>query len=132
MQWPGTAKVMFSCSQGKYNESIQAFDKAIELDPKHAYPWYNKGNALNNLGKYNEAVLAYNKAIEINPQYADAWNNKGDALYNLGKYNETIKALDRAIQLDPKYTPAWIGKGATLVAWENTMKPSKLTIKLLS
>ena len=31
---------------GKYNEAIQAFDKAIELDPDYAKAWCSKGTAL--------------------------------------------------------------------------------------
>jgi tetratricopeptide (TPR) repeat protein len=35
--------------QGKYNESIQASEKAIELDPTIADAWSNKAGALGNL-----------------------------------------------------------------------------------
>jgi tetratricopeptide (TPR) repeat protein len=100
--------------QGKYEEAIQAYDIAIELDPKYAEAWYNKGNALRNQGRYNEAIQAYNTTIEINSRHAGAWNNKGLALKNQGKYEEAIQAYDIAIQLDPKYTGAWNNKGNAL------------------
>ena len=32
--------------QNKYDEAIKAFDKAIELNPKHAIAWNSKGNTL--------------------------------------------------------------------------------------
>ena len=31
---------------GSYNESIKAYEKAIELDPKAAEAWIGKGNML--------------------------------------------------------------------------------------
>ena len=34
---------------GRSEEAIQAFDKAIEIDPQFAMAWNNKGDALNSL-----------------------------------------------------------------------------------
>ncbi|MDD1753963.1 MAG: tetratricopeptide repeat protein [Methanotrichaceae archaeon] len=43
-------------AQGKYDEAMQACDKAIELDPNSAdEAWNNKGIALARQGKYVEA-----------------------------------------------------------------------------
>ncbi|HON37088.1 MAG TPA: tetratricopeptide repeat protein, partial [Methanothrix sp.] len=52
-------------SQGKYDEAIQAYDKAIEIDPQYTEAWSNKGVTLAEQGKYDEAIQAYDKAIEI-------------------------------------------------------------------
>ena len=81
---------------GEYNKSIQACDKAIEIDPKHVKAWLNKGNALNALGKYDEAIQAYDKAIEIDPNDANAWNNKGVALKSLGRNTDAETAFAKA------------------------------------
>jgi tetratricopeptide (TPR) repeat protein len=101
-------------NQGKYDEAIQACEKAIELDPKYAMPWNNKGAALMEKGRYDDAVKAYDKAIEIDPEYKWAWANKGLALADLRKYNESIEAYDKAIELDSKYVNAWYNKGLAL------------------
>ncbi len=47
---------------------MEAFDKAIEINPQDPDAWNNKGFALSYLNKSYEARKAYNKAIEINPQ----------------------------------------------------------------
>lgn len=39
------------CVQHKYGEAIQAYDKAVELDPKFAPAWIGKGNTLCFQGK---------------------------------------------------------------------------------
>jgi tetratricopeptide (TPR) repeat protein len=44
--------------QGKYDEAIQAFDKAIELNPDDPNTWFNKGIALLKQSKYDEAIKA--------------------------------------------------------------------------
>jgi tetratricopeptide (TPR) repeat protein len=52
-------------SLGKINESIQAFDKAIEINPLCVDAWNNKGVALSALKRYNESIQAFDKAIEL-------------------------------------------------------------------
>jgi tetratricopeptide (TPR) repeat protein len=51
---------------GKYQEAIECYDKALEIDAKDAYAWNNKGLALGSLGKYEEALSCYDKALMIN------------------------------------------------------------------
>lgn len=83
-------------NMGKYEEAIQAFDKAVERNPKIAAAWNNKGEALNNLSKYNEAIKVFDKAIEINPQYAMALYNKGISLRAMHRNVEAEAAFAKA------------------------------------
>ena len=76
--WNNKGGALFE--SGQFNESIAAYDKAIEINPQYADPWYNKGNALSFMGRYQDAIEAYNKSLEINSLDADVWNNKGIAL----------------------------------------------------
>ena len=64
----------------KYNESIRAYNKAIELDPSLIWAWNNKGLAFNSQNKYDEA----------NAAFAEASYNKGISRYSLGKYDKAI------------------------------------------
>lgn len=77
-------------NQGKYEEAIELYDKAIDIDSGFSKAWLSKGLALQNLGKKEEAIICYNKCIEINPRNSWPWNNKGSALIDLGKYDEAI------------------------------------------
>ena len=93
---------------------IEYYSKCLELDPKNANAWYNKGNALRELGRYEEALRCYDKALEIDLKDASAWNNKGIALHNLGRHEEALRCFDKALEIDPKYAVAWYNKGAAL------------------
>jgi len=44
---------------GRYNESIEALDRAISINPQLAEARFNKGMALYYQGKYEEAVSAW-------------------------------------------------------------------------
>lgn len=83
-------------AQGKYEEAIEAFNKAIELKPLYETAWAGKGMTLGSQGKYDEAIVDLNKAIEINPRYAEAWASKALALQLLGKTEEADEAFAKA------------------------------------
>jgi tetratricopeptide (TPR) repeat protein len=121
--WSGKGTAL--AKLGRYNESFEAFDKAIELNPQTvAFVWLSKGEALNESKRYDEAVKAYDKVIDLSPESATipsalACCSKGDALLAWGKYDEAVKAYDKAIEqypLDAMGAQAWYKKGLALKA----------------
>jgi tetratricopeptide (TPR) repeat protein len=110
--WSGMAKSLSDA--GRYEEALQAYEKAIELNPKDAHGWPNwsgKAYALYVLGRYNESIEACDTAIEMLPEHPDIWVLKGDSLYNLGRHEEALEAYDKALEFNPKEGAAWMGKG---------------------
>jgi tetratricopeptide (TPR) repeat protein len=101
-------------AQGKFEEAIQAYDRAIDLDHMDPDALINKGVALYHLRKYDEAVEAYDKAINIDSEKGDAWYNKGLSLVELGREAEAEEALNKAIEINPQDEGAWISKGLAL------------------
>ncbi|WP_309714361.1 tetratricopeptide repeat protein [Armatimonas sp.] len=100
----------------RHEESEQAYQKAIELDPKFALPWNNLGVLFqNHLGRFDESEQAYRKAIELNSKYALHWDNLGNLLQDhLGRYGESEQAYRKAIEIDPKYALHWDNLGNLL------------------
>jgi Tfp pilus assembly protein PilF len=85
---------------GKYEESITAFEKAIELDPPNAADsWGYIGRAYSKMNNSEESVRAYEKALELNPN--DYYNLifMAYGLEDLQKYEEAIAAREKAIAL---------------------------------
>lgn len=114
---------------GRYNESIQAYNDALDVAPSElqeirASPLMSKGYALMATGRYERALEVYENisALNLTEESAgfylpDAWRGRGNALSSLGKYNESIQAFDRAIELNSEKAPyAWTGKGDALLA----------------
>jgi len=100
--------------QGRYEEAIKSYDKAIELNPQFAESWSAKGNALIKLDRNSEANQAFDQAIRINGQLYDAWYGKGYSLDHLRDYEGSLKCFDRAIEIKPDYLDALIAKGHVL------------------
>ena len=57
--------------QGKLEEAIEAYNKALAIKPDYAEAYNNMGIALKEQGKLEEAIEAYNKALAIKPDYAE-------------------------------------------------------------
>ncbi|MBI5187448.1 MAG: tetratricopeptide repeat protein [Nitrospinae bacterium] len=95
----------------KYTDAVDACTRAIELDPKDASAYNNRGNAYSDLKRYDEAIRDYGKAIELDPKYASAYNNRGSVYSNLTEYYKAIRDYDKAIELDPKYASVYNNRG---------------------
>ena len=98
----------------EYDESIDKWKKALELNPKYFFAYNNLGNAFLNLKKYDEAITCFNKAIEIKPNFFDAHNNKGNALSRLNKYDDALLSYDKAIEIKPDSINGYIFKAHIL------------------
>jgi len=51
----------------KYQEAIENFNKAIELDPNSVAFYFARGDVYEILKKYEEAINDYDKAIKLEP-----------------------------------------------------------------
>ncbi len=117
---------------GRKDESIEAYDKAVELDSKNADAWLGKGVFLlnqafitNNISLNLEGEKAVDKALEINPQDPWAWANKGSALLGQKRYDEAIKAYDKALEIDPRNPQALDGKAMALETMGRHEEPGR-------
>jgi tetratricopeptide (TPR) repeat protein len=55
-------------------ESLDAFDRALQIDPNDAYAWEGKARALTSLGagREREVLEACDRALAINPNLPNA------------------------------------------------------------
>jgi len=100
----------------RYEDALEAYEKAIEIKPDYLSALNNKGTALRNLGKNEDALEAYEKAIDIKPDFFNAWINKGNTLDNLERYEDALEAFEKATKIKPNDYSAWINKGNTLIS----------------
>lgn len=86
----------------KYDEAIDKFKKAIEINPQHAIAYYNWGLALNDLGMFDKAIEPFKKAIEIDPQNANILYYLGIAYSTIGQKDEAVKIFRHVLELKPE------------------------------
>jgi len=93
--------------QEDYNDSLQAYDRALELDPNDYEAWNNRGIDLGIMGRYDEAIASLEQAVALNDTYAEAWYNLGVIYEFKGYYYTAVQAYKKATQINPEYQKAW-------------------------
>ncbi|MEI6064398.1 MAG: tetratricopeptide repeat-containing serine protease family protein, partial [Pseudanabaena sp. ELA748] len=73
-------------AQGKPNEAIASFDKAIEIDPEMASAWSNRAFVQIAIQDFTSAESSIDRALVIDPNFAPAWGNRGLLLFNKKLY----------------------------------------------
>ncbi len=101
-------------SQGRLEEALVAYDRALALDPLSSLAWYGKGNLLLDLERHEEAIAAYDHALTSDPMLALAWYGKAVTFEALGLAYDALDACDHALGINARLTPAWAGKGDIL------------------
>ncbi len=95
-------------NQEKFNDSLQAYNRALELDPNDFEAWNNKGIDEGLLGGYDAALQSFGNAVALNESYAEAWYNMG-VIYDFKKsFYTAVQAYKKATQLNPAYQKALV------------------------
>jgi CHAT domain-containing protein/tetratricopeptide (TPR) repeat protein len=98
----------------QYEEALNSYDKAIELEPIDHYIWHNRGGVLTMLGRHDEAIASYDKALEYKPDYHYAWQDRGVALRSLKREEESLASYDKALEIQPNEATTWSHRGHAL------------------
>lgn len=100
--------------QGRMDEAIVAYGRAVRSKPDHSEAHNNLGAALQARGRMEEAIAAYREAVHRQPDYATAWSNLGSALQGQGKLDDAVAAYREALRLKPGYGMAHYNLGNAL------------------
>ncbi len=86
-----------------YTRAIEAFEKAIQIDPKMDLAFFFLGNAWAVSDELDKAVVNYRKALALNPMNAGYCLALGKILSQLGPDHdaEAIRWLRKALKLKP-------------------------------
>lgn len=88
--------------EGKYNEALLQYNRAICFDPKNEIFYCNRAAAYIRLNYNENAVTDCKTALLYKPTYGKAYGRLGIAYSNLKKYSESQQAYEKAIELDPE------------------------------
>lgn len=91
--------------QGKFDEAIAEFNKAIEINPNDAQAYNNRGEAYFHKGNYDQAISDSNKAIELDPNSDQAYANRALAYHSKGEYDMAWEDVHKVESLGAKVDP---------------------------
>jgi PAS domain S-box-containing protein len=108
--------LFLSFREGKYQEAIPSFTRAIEMDPAFAYAWHDRGVCLRELGKDEEALKDFTKAAELLPNDEELLYSRADLLKKMGilrgqknAIDSAVREFNRVLEINPNHAKAWNG-----------------------
>ena len=97
---------------GDKQAAINAYDKALLIDPNLTSAFTNRGTAKAELGDYKGALQDFNKALNIYPNFAQAFYNRGLLKGKaLKKPKEAILDFNKALKINPTFARAYNARG---------------------
>ena len=82
------------------SESLTAFQRSIQLNPKDPESFNNLGATLEALGRLPDAEVSYRQAIALKPDYAEAYFNLAVTLQKMGKLEKAETNYRKTISLN--------------------------------
>ncbi|MCK4739694.1 MAG: tetratricopeptide repeat protein [Deltaproteobacteria bacterium] len=96
---------------GFWKDSMTLWNRTVELEPKAAVAYNNRGIIYERDNQYKLAFKDYKAALEIKPNYSNAHNNIGNMYSKKQKYSLALEHLSKAILIDSKYANAYNNRG---------------------
>jgi len=100
----------------KYEEAIEAYEKAIQLPPFFRMPWNNLGNLYVKLFMFDKAIEAYQKALEANNSDPISLCGLGECYLKLNQIDNAIEAFEASTDTEPNLATSWDGLGKAYTA----------------
>jgi adenylate cyclase len=96
---------------GRYEEAVQAIEKAIRLNPFPPNTYFRQAcGAYNRVGRYEEAIVAGKKAVTLSPNDWLAHTFLTAAYSLAGQEEEARIEAKEVLKLNPKFSLAQIRK----------------------
>jgi tetratricopeptide (TPR) repeat protein len=101
------------CDVGRYEESVSAYKKALQLAPDSIMANWGLALTYTYAGRPEEAIPLYQKTIQLSPLTFFFYADFGGALRDAGRLEEAVSAFKKAIQLAPDEIVNHIGLAST-------------------
>jgi tetratricopeptide (TPR) repeat protein len=98
-----------------YGLAISCFSEAIELDPRNAQAYLNRGGAYAYQRKFDDAIADFTRAIRLDPRYLKAYISRSFVHNEKGQHKRAIADCNEALWLYPDCAEAFHNRG---VAYE--------------
>jgi len=101
-------------SQGRVEEALEAFGRAVDVRSDYVQGYLNLGHLLMKLGRFSDAAPPLKRALDLNPGSFDALNALGTVSLELDDTRSAIALYQRALDLNPASIEALNNLGVAL------------------
>lgn len=89
----------------KYNEALNHYDQAVQINPTCYQAWCNRGNMLMNFNNFEKALESYTKACELNPRDFNTLYSRANCYLALERVQEACKDFRNFLMVAPQNHP---------------------------
>lgn len=82
----------------KLGEAIEAFTRAVEMEPNYAEAYMKRGLAYYRSGRYTAAIADYTRTLDLKRYRADAYASRGDVYRTLGNTEQAVADYTSALK----------------------------------
>jgi serine/threonine protein kinase/tetratricopeptide (TPR) repeat protein len=97
---------------GKYEDAIDQFQRAAQLEPTNEDALIGLGGAYESLGKRQDAENTYQKIVQLRPSYWRGYNLLGGFYLRQAQYDEAAKMFQKVIERTPESFRGYANMGA--------------------
>ena len=90
-------------SRHMYNEAIENFYKALELDPNWGYVLNILAYTHSDIGNYAQAIKYFQKYIDVSPGDANPIDSMAELYFRMGRFDEAILKYQEALKTKPGF-----------------------------
>jgi tetratricopeptide (TPR) repeat protein len=123
--WPTLSRTMMQAvtetnlatalyENGRVDEALEHYRRAIELQPDYAPAFNNMGVSLVQKGRLDDGVIAYERAIALRPDYPEAHYNLADARLKQNRPDAAATQLQVVLKSLPESVEAHNNLGIAL------------------
>lgn len=113
---PPTLAGSFYASVGRDVEALEAFQEALDREPRGLAHALNIGRLAGELGQPDVAGAAYERAVEIDPTTPAVLLEVAQFRINHGNAQGALALVERAAETDPTQAATWVALGTTRAA----------------
>jgi stress-induced-phosphoprotein 1 len=88
-------------AEKRYQEAIDHFTRAIELDSSDHVFFSNRSASYASLSQYDKALEDANRCVDLKPDWVRGYTRKGLAEFYLNKYEEAIETYEKGLKIEP-------------------------------
>lgn len=109
-------------NQGKMQDALQDFTKAIETDSNLVDAYKYRGGIMGLARRYDQSVADLSKYLQYHPEAAEQFFNRGLSYTNLGENEKALADFNKTLELNPDFYRAYNARGNVYLAMGDTEK----------
>lgn len=118
----GSEESQSDSADPQLTEAIGEWTKRIEMHPKDAEAYLERGWSYNELQQYDNAIYDLSRAIKLNPKSALAYSRRAWVHDTRGEYQKAVVDATRAIRLNAKCSEAYQARACAYASLGDSKK----------